>query len=111
MSSPSLKSIGIFRMLAPRSHGGLELDLPAALDIIATIARINGSLGCTAMIGGGTAIFAPLLPRKTFDDVYRNGPDIIMAGSTQPVGTAEASTQANTSAELIRRSADNFSGS
>jgi alkylation response protein AidB-like acyl-CoA dehydrogenase len=23
-----LRSIGVFRMLAPRSHGGLELDLP-----------------------------------------------------------------------------------
>jgi alkylation response protein AidB-like acyl-CoA dehydrogenase len=86
----SLKSIGIFRMLAPRSHGGLELDLPTALEIIATIARIDGSLGWTAMIGSGAAIFAPLLPRKTYDDVYRNGPDIIVAGSTQPVGTAEA---------------------
>ncbi len=85
----SLKSIGVFRMLAPRSHGGLELDLPAALEIIATIARIDGSLGWTAMIGSGAAIFAPLLPRKTFDDVNRNGPDIIIAGSTQPVGTAE----------------------
>ena len=86
----TLKSIGVFRMLVPRSHGGLELDLPTALEIIATIARIDGSLGWTAMIGSGTAIFAPLLPRKTYDGVYRNGPDIIVAGSTQPVGTAEA---------------------
>jgi indole-3-acetate monooxygenase len=85
-----LKSIGIFRMLAPRSHDGLELDLPAALDIIATIARIDGSLGWTVMIGSGAAIFAPLLPRKTYDEIYRYGPDIIMAGSTQPAGTAEA---------------------
>jgi alkylation response protein AidB-like acyl-CoA dehydrogenase len=86
----SLKSIGILRMLVPRSHGGLELDLPSALDIVATIARIDGSLGWTAMIGSGAAIFAPLLPRKTFDDIYRNGPDVIVAGSTHPVGTAEA---------------------
>jgi indole-3-acetate monooxygenase len=86
----TLKSIGIFRMLAPRSHGGLELDLPTALDVIATIARIDGSLGWTVMIGSGAGLFAPLLPRETYDDVYRSGPDIIIAGSTQPVGTAEA---------------------
>jgi alkylation response protein AidB-like acyl-CoA dehydrogenase len=85
-----LKSIGIFRMLVPRSHGGLELDLPSALDIIATVARIDGSLGWTVMIGSGAAIFAPLLPRETYDDIYRSGPDIATAGSTQPVGTAEA---------------------
>src|SRR5258708_22000047 len=26
----TLRSIGVFRMFAPQSHGGLELDLPAA---------------------------------------------------------------------------------
>jgi indole-3-acetate monooxygenase len=86
----TLKSIGIFRMLAPRSHGGLELDFPTALDVIATVARIDGSLGWTVMIGSGAGLFVTLLPRETYDDVYRNGPDIIIAGSAQPVGTAEA---------------------
>src|SRR6202167_6054282 len=51
----SLRSIGVFRMLVPRSHGGLELDLPAALDVLLALARIDGSLGWTVMIGrGGT---------------------------------------------------------
>jgi indole-3-acetate monooxygenase len=86
----TLKSIGVFRMLTPRSHGGLEIDLPTALDVIATIARIDGSLGWTVMVGSGAGLFAPLLPRETYDDIYRTGPDIIIAGSTQPVGTAEA---------------------
>ena len=27
----ALRSIGVFRMFVPRSHGGLELDLPTAL--------------------------------------------------------------------------------
>jgi indole-3-acetate monooxygenase len=86
----TLKAIGIFRMLVPRSHDGLELDLPVALRVIATIARIDGSLGWTAMIGSGASIFLPLLPRSTYDDIYRKSPDVIVAGSTQPVGTAEA---------------------
>jgi alkylation response protein AidB-like acyl-CoA dehydrogenase len=33
-----LKSMGAFRMFVPRSHGGAELDLPAALETIATLA-------------------------------------------------------------------------
>jgi alkylation response protein AidB-like acyl-CoA dehydrogenase len=86
----TLKAIGIFRMLVPRSHGGLELDLPDAVRIIAAIARINGSLGWTAMIGSGAPLFAPLLQRGAYDDIYRKGPDVILTGSTQPVGTAEA---------------------
>ena len=31
----TLRSIGVFRLFVPRSHGGLEIDLPTALEIIA----------------------------------------------------------------------------
>jgi indole-3-acetate monooxygenase len=85
----ALRSIGIFRMFVPQSHGGLELDVPAALEIFAAISRIDGSVGWTAMIGGAHGIFAPLLPRDTYEQVYQNGPDVIIAGSAQPVGRAE----------------------
>jgi alkylation response protein AidB-like acyl-CoA dehydrogenase len=72
-------------MFVPQSHGGLELDLPTALAVIGALSRIDGSVGWTAMIGAGSAIFVPRLPRKT-----RPGPDMIIAASTQPAGTAEA---------------------
>jgi alkylation response protein AidB-like acyl-CoA dehydrogenase len=77
-------------MFVPQSHGGLELDLPTALEIIGAFGRIDGSVGWTAMIGAGGGIFAPLLPRETYEKVYQNGPDAIIAGSFQPAGTAEA---------------------
>src|SRR6267154_5439000 len=64
----ALRSIGVFRMLVPRSHGGIELDLPTALDVIATLSRIDGAIGWTVMIASGAAIFLTLLPRKTYDD-------------------------------------------
>jgi alkylation response protein AidB-like acyl-CoA dehydrogenase len=86
----ALRSIGLFRMLVPRSHGGLELDLPTALAIIAALSRIDGSIGWTAMIAGGTSLFASLLPRETYERAYGNGPDTIIAGSSTPAGTAEA---------------------
>src|SRR3954453_7119465 len=42
----ALKAIGVFRIFVPRSHhGGLELDLPAALKIIEALGRIDGSVG------------------------------------------------------------------
>ena len=85
----TLRSIGVFRTLVPRSHGGLELDLPSALEIIAALGRIDGSVGWTAMIGAGSSLFAPQLPRETYDRAYQNGP-VILAGSSQPAGTAEA---------------------
>src|SRR5262245_56574506 len=85
----ALKAIGLFRMFVPRSHGGLELDLPSALEIIRALARLDGSVGWNAMIGSGGGLFAPLLPRETYDRVYENGPDTILAGSVQPAGIAE----------------------
>jgi indole-3-acetate monooxygenase len=87
----ALKSMGVFRMFVPQSHGGLELDLPAALEIIGALSRIDGSVGWSAMIGGGCAMFASLLPRDTYEQVYENGPDVTIAGAAQvPAGTAEA---------------------
>jgi alkylation response protein AidB-like acyl-CoA dehydrogenase len=86
----TLKSVGVFRMLVPASHGGFELDLPAALDAIEALARIDGSVGWAAMIGSVASILATLLPRETYDRIYRDGPDVVIAGSNQPGGTAEA---------------------
>jgi alkylation response protein AidB-like acyl-CoA dehydrogenase len=85
-----LRSIGIFRALAPRSHGGLELDLPASMKIVETLSRIEGSVGWITMIGMGSAIFAPLLRREVYDKIYAKGPDVIFGGSAQAAGTAEA---------------------
>jgi alkylation response protein AidB-like acyl-CoA dehydrogenase len=85
----ALRSIGVFRMFVPQSHGGLELDLPVALEVIRALAKIDGSVGWTVAIASGGHLFAPLLPRDTYEQLYRNGPDVIFAGSTQPVGAAE----------------------
>lgn len=85
-----LKSIGAFRLFVPRSHGGLELDLPSGLAIIAELSRIDGSVGWTVMIGSGVPILAAMLPRPTYDRIYAGGPDVMLAGVSQPVGTAEA---------------------
>lgn len=85
----TLQSVGIFRMLAPRSHGGLELDLPGALRVITALGKIDGSVGWNAMIGSGVPMFAALLPREVFDHIFSKGPDVLGAGSSQPVGKAE----------------------
>jgi indole-3-acetate monooxygenase len=87
-----LKSIGIFRTFVPRSHGGLELDLPAGLEIITALSRLDGAVGWTAMIGCGSAIFATLLQRETYEHMYQSGPDLILGGSAQPAGKAERTT-------------------
>jgi alkylation response protein AidB-like acyl-CoA dehydrogenase len=85
----ALKSIGVFRMVVPRSHGGLELDLPDALEVVSALARIEGSVGWTVAIASGSQIFTAMLPPDAYERILGNGPDVMIAGSIQPVGTAE----------------------
>jgi alkylation response protein AidB-like acyl-CoA dehydrogenase len=85
-----MRSIGVFRALAPRSHGGFELDLPEAMKIVETLSRIEGSVGWITMIGMGSAILPPHVRRELYDRIYAKGPDLIFSGSAQPVGKAEA---------------------
>ncbi|MEX3846110.1 acyl-CoA dehydrogenase family protein [Paraburkholderia sp. BR10882] len=85
----TLKAIGMYRMFVPGSHGGMELDLPQGLRVIVELARIDGSLGWTAMIASASALIASLLNIRTYDQVYESVPDVILAGSPQPGGTAQ----------------------
>jgi len=68
----------------------LEFDVPTALKVFGALARIDGSVGWTVMIGNAGHLLTSLLPPETYDRVYRNGPDMIVAGSLVPAGTAAA---------------------
>ena len=85
----TLREIGIFRMFVPRSHGGLELDLPQSLAVFETLAAGDGAVGWTAMIGSHLPLVGAALPRTSFDSIYAQGPDVIGAGSVVPAGRAE----------------------
>jgi len=84
-----LRSIGMFRIFVPASHGGLQLTLAEGLEVITALARIDGSLGWISMVACGSGLFATLAERETYDRIYRDGPDVAICGSSQPIGTAE----------------------
>ena len=86
----SLRAIGVFRMFVPRSHGGFELDFSDGVEIIQALARIDGSVGWSAMISVGGSVFATLLPPETYIRIYEKGPDVIFSGSLRSSGKAEA---------------------
>jgi len=83
-----LKAIGLFRMLVPKSHGGLQIEFPSSIDILAAVAAADGATGWTVMIGCETAQLFSLLPRASFDRVYAGGPDTICGGAFAPQGKA-----------------------
>ena len=66
-------------MFVPKSHGGLDIDVPASMEIIETLATADGSTGWVVMIGSETPMLLALLSRKRFDSLYANGPDVIIA--------------------------------
>jgi indole-3-acetate monooxygenase len=84
------KEIGLYRMLVPRSHGGDQIGLLAALPIIEEISAADGSTGWTEVIGLQSASVFSLLPRQTFDAIYEeHGPDVTIGGAINPGGAAE----------------------
>jgi indole-3-acetate monooxygenase len=84
-----LRRIGIYRMLVPRSHGGLELSVPDVVPVLEALAAAEGSVGWVAMIGIGTQAFATRAPKAIYDRVYAGGPDTILSGAGTPAGRAE----------------------
>jgi indole-3-acetate monooxygenase len=85
-----LVAAGAFRVLLPGSHGGAGADPAAAMEVYETLSRADASVGWSVMIGSG--VFRDLvgLPRATFDALYRDGPDVLIAGVFNPTGVAVA---------------------
>ena len=85
----ALKSARIYSMLVPHRYGGLELDAPSASRAIVALARLDGSVGWNAMIGHIGGLIPFLMNPTICEQTYRDGKDHVIAGSGQPVGTAE----------------------
>jgi alkylation response protein AidB-like acyl-CoA dehydrogenase len=84
----TLRDVGCFRLLVPRHHGGSDATLPEHLEVIRELARADGSVGWTLMIGSSAPVILGMLPLTTFDTIYADGPDIAVAGSFNPKGVA-----------------------
>jgi indole-3-acetate monooxygenase len=85
----ALRSARIYGMLVPRRYGGLELDPLSSFQAVAALARLDGSVGWNAMIGHIGALMPFLASPNLCEQIYQDGKDHIIAGSGQPVGTAE----------------------
>jgi alkylation response protein AidB-like acyl-CoA dehydrogenase len=84
-----LIAAGAFRVLRPRSHGGLEADLPDAMRVYEALAAADASVAWTVLIGSGTWCDLASLPRAAFDEVLA-APDVITAGVFSPSGEIAA---------------------
>lgn len=83
----ALTRAGCFRLMRPRTHGGLGAEFPRAMSVIEALARADGSTGWTTMIGAGAWLDLVHLPRATFDALFTDRPDAIFAGAFNPSGS------------------------
>jgi alkylation response protein AidB-like acyl-CoA dehydrogenase len=68
--------------------GGAEAEEATILQVIEELARQDGSVGWNVMIASNTAIIASYLPVAALREVYRCGPNTVIAGALPPQGAA-----------------------
>jgi alkylation response protein AidB-like acyl-CoA dehydrogenase len=79
---------GWFRLLAPRSLGGMELALPQVVRLQEAIAEADGSCGWVVTLCAGAGWFAGFLPLALAREVVAT-PGMCLAGSGAATGTAQ----------------------
>ena len=84
----ALSDAGVFRMSVPKAVGGVEVDEEIILQAIEELSRQNGSVGWNVMIASNAAVAASYLPVAALREVYRSGPDTVIAGALVAQGTA-----------------------
>jgi alkylation response protein AidB-like acyl-CoA dehydrogenase len=84
----ALRDAGVFRMSVPKAVGGAEVDEETIVQAIEELARQDGSVGWNVMIASNAAIAAAYLPTAALREVYRGGPNTVVAGALLPQGAA-----------------------
>lgn len=84
------RSAGLFRLLAPRALGGLEIDLPAYLKLLEDVSKACGSLGWCIAVAGGVihALAVQFTAEQAWEALTAAGAGAILSGTLPPLGTA-----------------------
>jgi 3-hydroxy-9,10-secoandrosta-1,3,5(10)-triene-9,17-dione monooxygenase len=81
-----LAEAGVFRMLLPVRHGGMEADLITFYRVVREISGACGSTGWVSAVLGVHSWHLALFPDEAQRDVYADGPDALVASSYAPIG-------------------------
>jgi alkylation response protein AidB-like acyl-CoA dehydrogenase len=87
-SADALRTAGMFRLTTPRKYGGFELDVRTSLQVTAELARGDGAAAWIAMVMTGGSFIAGLLSDDVRAHIWGSDPDIGIAASLTPAGTA-----------------------
>lgn len=83
-----LRTAGCFRMTVPTALGGTGCSQLELFELHELLAEADASVAWIVMIGGAAPNYLAAFPESTIRNVYRDGPDVIMAAALAPSGTA-----------------------
>ena len=79
-----LRESGFHRLFLPRSLGGLEVDPVTTATLVEEVARYNTAAGWSMMVANVSTWWNSRLPEKGIEEIYKNGPDTLIAGAIHP---------------------------
>jgi indole-3-acetate monooxygenase len=83
----AMSAAGLFTMLAPKAHGGLELHPVETMQVWEAVARLDASAAWNLVMNQAIAAYAAWLPAAGAQEVFRNGPPTV-AGALNPPAAA-----------------------
>ncbi len=86
-----IRAAGLQRLTLTEENGGLEIPLPAALEVYERLAGADASVGWIVWNNALPCLFSRFLSPATRADVFAD-PDWLHASSTRPSGTAVRET-------------------
>ncbi|HET7607652.1 MAG TPA: acyl-CoA dehydrogenase family protein, partial [Gammaproteobacteria bacterium] len=82
----SLRKAGLFRAFVPRVYGGDERSLTEVLDAMTELAAACPSTAWVGTLFAMHNIAACWLEKKGQDEIFGDGPDVLVASSVAPIG-------------------------
>ncbi len=83
----AMLNAGLFGMLAPKAHGGLELPITDVLEVWEAVARIDSAAAWNLVMNQSIAAFAAWLPEEGAKELFAQ-PPVTVAGALFPPAAA-----------------------
>lgn len=87
LSPPVIKALsdaGFYKLLLPKSLGGLEADPLTTAKVLEEVARHNTAAGWSMMVANTSTWWVSRLPERGVAELYQGGPDTFMAATFHP---------------------------
>lgn len=80
----ALKKASFYKLLLPKSLGGLEADPLTTAKVVEEVAKHNTAAGWSLMVANTTLFMGGHLPEKGIEEIFVDNPESFVAGSVHP---------------------------